>query len=111
MSDSATTWTVAHQAPLSMGFLREEYWSGLPCPSPGDLPDPGIKLAPPAVAVGSFTTEPTSGVYSDSHLGTRMRAWRNMNTGDKDTVIRGKERALLWEGEVFCFFQFYVTGC
>lgn len=74
-------------------------------------PQPGIKLAPPAVAVGSFTTEPTSGVYSDSHLGTRMRAWRNMNTGDKDTVIRGKERTLLWEGEVFCFFQFYVTGC
>jgi len=42
MSDSATPWTVAHQAPLSMGFSREEYWSGLPCP-PGDLPDPGIE--------------------------------------------------------------------
>ena len=39
----ATLWTVAHQAPLSMGFSREEYWSGLLCPSPGDLPDPGIK--------------------------------------------------------------------
>ena len=36
-------WTVAHQAPLSMGFSRQEYWSGLPCPPPGDLPDPGIK--------------------------------------------------------------------
>ena len=39
----ATPWTVAHQAPLSMGFSRQEYWSGLPCPSPGDLSDPGIK--------------------------------------------------------------------
>ena len=38
-----TPWTVAHQAPLSMGFSRQEYWSGLPCPLPGDLPDPGIK--------------------------------------------------------------------
>ena len=41
--DSATLWTGAHQAPLSMGFPRQEYWSGLPFPSPGDLPDPGIK--------------------------------------------------------------------
>ena len=39
----ATTWTVAHQAPLSMGFSRQEHWSGVPLPSPGDLPDPGIK--------------------------------------------------------------------
>ena len=40
----ATPWTVAHQAPLFMGFSRQEYWSGLPCPPPGDLPDPGIEL-------------------------------------------------------------------
>ena len=39
-----TSWTVAHQAPLSMGFSRQEYWSGLPFPSPGDLPNPGIEL-------------------------------------------------------------------
>ena len=38
-----TPWTVAHQGPLSMGFPRKEYWSGLPCPSPGDLPKPGIQ--------------------------------------------------------------------
>ena len=38
-------WTVAHQAPLSMGFSRQEYWSGLPIPTPGDLPDPGIQPA------------------------------------------------------------------
>ena len=44
MSDSATPWTVAFQTPLSMGFSRQEYWSGLPCPSPGDLSDPGTKF-------------------------------------------------------------------
>jgi len=54
----ATPWTVAHQAPLSMEFPRQEYWSGLPFPSPGDLPDPGIELVFPALAGGIFTTEP-----------------------------------------------------
>ena len=54
----ATPWTIAYQAPLSMGFARQEYWSGLPFPSPGDLPDPGIKPASPALACGFFTTEP-----------------------------------------------------
>ena len=57
MSDSATPWFVAHQAPLSMGFPRQEYWSGLPFPSPGDLPDPGIKFMSPTLAGGFFTTE------------------------------------------------------
>ena len=41
-----TPWTVAQQAPLSMGFPRQEYWSGLPLPSPGDLPDPGLMAEP-----------------------------------------------------------------
>ena len=54
----ATPWTVAHQAPLSMGFPRQEYWSGLPFSSPGDLPDPGIKPASPPLAGGFLTTEP-----------------------------------------------------
>ena len=48
----------AHQAPLSMGFLRQEYWSGLSFPSPGDLPDPGIKSRSCALADGFFTIEP-----------------------------------------------------
>ena len=43
VSDAATSWTAAHQAPLSMGFSRQGYWSGLPCPPPGDLPNPGVK--------------------------------------------------------------------
>ena len=53
-----TSWTVAHQTPLSMGFSRQDYWSGLPCPLLGDLPDPGIvpmSLVSPAL-VGRFFT-------------------------------------------------------
>ena len=60
--DSVTPWTVACQAPLSMGFSRQEYQSGLPCPPPGDLPDPGIKpasLLSPDLAGGFFTTRAT----------------------------------------------------
>ena len=58
-----TLWTVACQPPLSMGFSRQKYWSGLPCLPPGDLPDPGIEppsLASPALASGFFTTSVTS---------------------------------------------------
>ena len=57
-----TPWTVAHQAPLFIGFSRQEYWSGLPCPPPGDRPDPGIgpaSLMSPALAGGFFTTSAT----------------------------------------------------
>ena len=49
MSDSATPWTAAYQAPQSMEFSRQEYWSGLPFPSPGDLPDPGIEPKSPTL--------------------------------------------------------------
>ena len=54
----ATPRTVAHQAPLSMRFCRQEYWSGLPFPSPGDLPDPGIKSGSPALQADSSLSEP-----------------------------------------------------
>ena len=54
----ATPWTVANQAPLSMGFSRQEYWSGLPFPSPGDLPDPGIKPRSPALWADALLSEP-----------------------------------------------------
>ena len=57
-----TTCIVAHQIPLSKGFSRQEYWNGLPCPSPGDLPDPGIEpttLMSPALAGGFFATSAT----------------------------------------------------
>ena len=53
-----TPWTAARQAPLSIGFPRQEYWSGLPFPSPGDLPDPGIEPGSPALQAGSLPLEP-----------------------------------------------------
>ena len=53
----ATPWTVAYQAPPSMGFSRQEYWSGLSFPSPGDLPKPGIKPGSPALEAEALTSE------------------------------------------------------
>ena len=58
MSDSAISWTVVRQAPLPMGFSRQECWSGLPLPSPGHLPDPGIEPGSPALWAGSLLPEP-----------------------------------------------------
>ena len=54
----ATPWTVAYQVPPSMGFSRQEYWSGLPFPFPGDLPDPGIKPRSPALQADALPSEP-----------------------------------------------------
>jgi len=53
-----TPWTVAHQASPSMGFSRQEYWSGLPFPPPGDLPDPGIEPRTPTLHADALTSEP-----------------------------------------------------
>ena len=53
-----TPWTVAHQAPPSTGFSRQEYWSGLPFPFPGDLPDPGIEPRSPELQADTLTSEP-----------------------------------------------------
>ena len=55
---SVTLWAVAHQGPLSTGFSRQEYWSGLPCPPPEDLPNPEIKLRSPELQVDSLPSEP-----------------------------------------------------
>ena len=54
----ATPWTVAYQAPPSMGFSRQEYWSGVPLPSPGGLPDPGIEPGSPEFQADALTSEP-----------------------------------------------------
>ena len=58
----ATPWTIAHQAPLSTGFPRQEYWSGLPFPSLGNLPDPGIEPGSPTLEADALTSEPP-GIY------------------------------------------------
>ena len=80
VSDSVTPWTVVHQAPLSMGFPRQEYWSGFPCPPSGDLPNPGIEPASPefpALAGGFFTTEPP-GKPSSRHEGILSGMCKNL---------------------------------
>ena len=53
-----TPWTVVHKAPLSMGFSRQEHWSGLAFPSPGDLPNPGIEPGSPALQADALSSEP-----------------------------------------------------
>ena len=72
-----TLWTVAHQAPLSMGFSRQEYWSGLPFPSPGDLPDPGIEPRSSALQADTLTSEPRgkSKINKNMHLSWTVRRW------------------------------------
>ena len=75
MSDSATPWTVAGQATLSVGFSRQEYWSGLPCSPPGDLPNSRIKPPPPgapALAGGFFTTEPPGKPKGPNYLAEKI---------------------------------------
>ena len=67
MSNPVTPWIVAHQPPLSMGFSRQQHWSWLSFPHPGDLPDPGIEpasLMSPALACGFFTTSVTWEAHS-----------------------------------------------
>ena len=72
----ATPWTVARQAPLSMGFSRQEYWSGLPFPSPGDLPNPGIEPRSPALQVDALTSEPPGNSVTLRRWGLPRLPWK-----------------------------------
>ena len=81
MYDSVTPWTVAHQAPLSMGFSGQEYWSGLLFPSPGDLPDPGIKPMSPSLQGDYLPSEPREGPFGF--------LWRLYYTGMIKSLITG----------------------
>ena len=82
-----------HQAPLSTGFSRQEYWSGLPFPPPGDLPDSGIEHASPALAGGFFTTEPPGKLsWASNETWSRgvvgARAFPHLGGLQKQTAIR-----------------------
>ena len=79
VSNSATPWTVAPQAPLSMGFSRQEYWSGLPCPPPGDLPNPGIEPRSPTLQADSLLSEPP-GKSKNTGVGSLSLLWGNFPT-------------------------------
>ena len=89
----ATPWTVAYQVPPTMGFSRNEYWSGLPFPSPGDLPNPGIKPRSPALHVDSLLIELPG--KSEAGRGDfkkikkkkkKMRAWTSFRVKKKKIV-------------------------
>ena len=90
-----TPGTVALQAPLSMAFSRQEYWSGLPFPSPGDLPNPGIKPVSPALAGKFFTTEPPEKpkeVYMsliNQHINTDLQPQESTLNGLHTLLTRG----------------------
>ena len=79
VSVSVTSCMAAHQAPLSMGFSRQEYWSGLPCPPPGDLPDPGIEPRSCALQADSLPSEPPRKPFlatSKEEDGLRQKAFK-----------------------------------
>ena len=99
MSNSATPWTIAHQAPLPMGFLRQKYWSGLPFPPPGDLPDPGIDSPSPALTTGFFTTEPPGKpiaffVTKYSFLGDWINMWPYIWRAAYTSQLQQKRKAI-----------------
>ena len=73
-----TSWTAAHQAPLSMGFSRQQYWSELPFPPPGDLPNSGIKPVSPALAGRFFPPEPPGKPYATAKLTQHMHLSQEM---------------------------------
>ena len=78
----ATAWTIAHQVLLCMGFSRQEYWSGLPFPPPGDLPNPGIEPAFSALADGFFTTVPPGKPIRDLRNHHMQRTHTHTHTPD-----------------------------
>ena len=94
-----TPWTVAYQAPPSMQFSRQEYWSGLPFPSPGDLPNPGIEPRSPALQADSLPSEP-QGKFFDcvDHNKLENKTKARYQLGNKamkiklTNMFRGKER-------------------
>ena len=103
----ATLWTVAHQVPPSMGFSRQEYWSGLPFPSPGDLPDPRIELRSPALQADALTSEPLSDcmyvnihicICMYTHAGTQML--NNFNLSGRSRF----ELRFVWHSSRFLLF-------
>ena len=77
MSESfVTPWTVAHLVPLSTGFFGQGYWSGLPLPPPGDLPDPAIKTVSPALGDRFFTTERPGNSKKDCRGDKSLEVWK-----------------------------------
>ena len=95
--DSATSWTIAHQTPLSMGFSRQECWSGLPFPPPGDLLYPGIEPVYSVLASGFFTTELYGKPWINSGLIQKKKERKKINhSGDSREWMKRKEKLKRW---------------
>ena len=97
----ATPWTVPYQASLSMGFSREAYWSGLPFPFPGDLPDPELKPASPALAGGLFTAEPPGMLPKTTLLSCLQESNQVSPSAEYHTVLKTKS----WTAECLNGYQ------
>ena len=82
---------IASQAPLSVGFSRQEYWSGLPCPPPGDLLSPGIEPVSPELQVDSLPAEPP-GSPVEMQMDTDTERWRSINADGETEEERERER-------------------
>ena len=83
-----TLWTVACQAPPSMGFSRQEYWSGLPFPSPGDLPDPAIEPGSPTLQADSLLSKPPGKLVVMEKRHTRMMAGLSSQSAPEERSLR-----------------------
>ena len=95
MSESATPWTAAHQAPLSMDFSRQEHWTGLPCPPPGDLPNLGTEPRSPTLQADSLLSEPPG---------------KPKNTGVGSlSLLQGSSCPRNWTGVSCTAYRFFIS--
>ena len=107
----ATPWTLAHQAPLSMGFPRQEYWSELPFPSPGDLPDPGIEPESSALTGRFFTGELRGKRCTLTYSVSKRKASSTSILGEGKQVLRIYQKAFtnLWQKQLLNY-SFSLLG-
>ena len=118
-SDSVTPWTVALQAPLPIGFSRQEYWDGLPCPSPGDLPKLGIEPRSPALQTDSLLLShqgsPVMLPQAKKWPEARGRTWNRFfpHSGQKEPTLSTPwlETSCLWNFELIHFHNVSSLQC
>ena len=94
----------SHQVPLSMGFSRQEYWSGLPFPSPGDIPDPGIEPGSPAVQADSLPSEPLGKPFSVLGVGFLV-----LSCSELTEPFSSKSHAFLLQWKTFLYYFYPLT--
>ena len=102
-SNSAIPWSVAHQAPLSMEFSRQEYWSGLPCPPPRDLPDPGIKPVSSASSGRCFITDAAAAAAKS--LQSCLTLCSPIDSSPPSSSVPGILQAIILEWVAITFFN------